>query len=510
MKRPWIGSLCLVMGLLPNARSALAQVECDTPPHRHGPGCDSTRNQCEPPVGTARTATLQRATYKINVGSCSACPPGSETSAWLGGCACYITNIQQLKDAGVSKDNRFYIRYATLNAVPPASTQNLVVAFSGQNGTSNGFVSGGGSSNLTGHPDGFDQNCNDEGCGALTFDERSLALRLLRPEMLGASHTRVVVFPDQRYDWGNSENPQISNGLTAYLRSLVTAAPMLRMIVIAGHSRGGCLAMTVATKLSLDPSLSGVRILVLPVDAVCNPDEPYEEHAVQSGLQSQTPNPLVNDPTWWYAWFSPYGSNSGLQQNSCMANVVGGVWWSPLFVHALITDSDPVPSLNRFTNWWASLDHKVIGTSYVRDELVQDVGSLYYFVKNNLLECNPANCAGCCAADGSCVLDMSASACGAGGAACAVCGSGQTCQNGACTSPPPPCGPGNCNGCCNASGACVTNTSGAACGAGGAACVVCPGIPNGIGICSAGSCAIQCNYSYHDCGDGKCVKTACK
>jgi hypothetical protein len=101
-------------------------------------------------------------------------------------------------------------------------------------------------------------------------------------------------------------------------------------------------------------------------------------------------------------------------------------------------------------------------------------------------QCLPSNCNGCCDSNGSCRAGTIASACGAGGASCAACVGGQACSAGACVTNDSgtPCGPTNCSGCCDASGACQLGTTPADCGSGGGACVLC-----GLGqTCSAGAC----------------------
>lgn len=70
---------------------------------------------------------------------------------------------------------------------------------------------------------------------------------------------------------------------------------------------------------------------------------------------------------------------------------------------------------------------------------------------------------------------------------------------------PPPCGPANCTGCCDANGACLAGTSVTACGVSGATCAVCPNRANATAFCASGVCGTRCNTGYHDCGDGRCI-----
>ncbi|MCC6336892.1 MAG: hypothetical protein IT380_23235 [Myxococcales bacterium] len=141
-----------------------------------------------------------------------------------------------------------------------------------------------------------------------------------------------------------------------------------------------------------------------------------------------------------------------------------------------------------------------------------------------ITRCNASNCDGCCDETGSCFKGISREACGAAGASCAVCATGQTCDKldplkefgGKCGTPGTGGGSGggtgggsgggsgggtgggsgggsggggggtgggggamgcnatNCsNGCCTASGTCVTQLTPSRCGTGGAQCAPC-------------------------------------
>jgi hypothetical protein len=88
--------------------------------------------------------------------------------------------------------------------------------------------------------------------------------------------------------------------------------------------------------------------------------------------------------------------------------------------------------------------------------------------------CGPGNCPGCCDTLGMCRFGSESDACGAAGQACEDCtASGLGCVNGKCEGPPPPCGPGNCGGCCDVAGNCQPGSSSTACGQSGAQCQSC-------------------------------------
>jgi hypothetical protein len=111
--------------------------------------------------------------------------------------------------------------------------------------------------------------------------------------------------------------------------------------------------------------------------------------------------------------------------------------------------------------------------------------------------CGPANCAGCCDADGVCKGGGLPEFCGKGGIACNACAIADGERCGVCqgitacyfhsdpfcqpqvpaaaplAAPDVACGPGNCTGCCDASGVCRPGTGNALCGMGGEACNAC-------------------------------------
>lgn len=98
--------------------------------------------------------------------------------------------------------------------------------------------------------------------------------------------------------------------------------------------------------------------------------------------------------------------------------------------------------------------------------------------------CGP--CDGCCDAAGQCRPGLAINACGLGGVECLDCGKlGFDCAGGQCQGKPPPCGPGTCDGCCDAAGLCRFGTESDACGVKGGACDNCAAKGQG---CSAGVC----------------------
>ena len=119
--------------------------------------------------------------------------------------------------------------------------------------------------------------------------------------------------------------------------------------------------------------------------------------------------------------------------------------------------------------------------------------------------CGLATCDGCCDSAGTCVGGSATDACGSGGAACMTCELGASCEAGVCEAPPELCGPENCNGCCDGTGACVGGDGDAACGGGGGLCTDCTASGR---VCGGGMCEDPPPGCADTC-DGCCAGETC-
>jgi hypothetical protein len=86
---------------------------------------------------------------------------------------------------------------------------------------------------------------------------------------------------------------------------------------------------------------------------------------------------------------------------------------------------------------------------------------------NEVPQCDAETCPGCCVGT-SCFAGTDPDVCGVGGAACQSCPSGG-CNAGHCSA----CGPANCAGCCDANGTCDPGFLDTQCGGAGSVCVDC-------------------------------------
>jgi hypothetical protein len=128
--------------------------------------------------------------------------------------------------------------------------------------------------------------------------------------------------------------------------------------------------------------------------------------------------------------------------------------------------------------------------------------------------CGPATCTGCCDARGLCRFGSEIDACGSRGVACRNCSdAGRDCVNERCQGTPEPCSPANCGGCCSANGVCLTGTSDTTCGAKGEACQNCRSVgrvctqPGSycafFPTCGSVTCPTGCCDERGDCASGR-------
>ena len=331
----------------------------DPPPPPPAPSCsyDQPASIAVPATGWGPSLLVKRATEKTTyTGFCStACPNASYSWQGPGYCECYNDTIPELRVAGVGTTEMQRTRYAIWSEPPKASTRTLLVALAGQNGVSSGGVLGGGPGNVTGQPNNWLAACNDWTCGWQPFGGASFVGRLLGTSALNitASNTFAVSFPDHQYDWSSPYRAQIRQGLFNWLKSKGDPSTSLKQIIIAGHSRGGCLALGLIKEFRADPAFNAVKILGAAVDGTCMDGE---QGTLQYGGDIDNPLPDVPDwwPTQWYAWPSTFSTANN--QKVCIQNTVGGEPQAlPASVHSFFL-TNPT-----WHNTWMNIPHVTAG-----------------------------------------------------------------------------------------------------------------------------------------------------
>jgi len=273
-----------------------------------------------PPNGLGSTLLVKRASEKTTyAGFCPfVCPNASYKWQGPGYCDCYNDTIPQLRPAGVGDWEIHDTRYAIWSEPPVANTTTLLIALAGQNGLSGS--SGGGPGNVTGQPNHWDAACNGWNCGFQSFDPASFVGRLLAAPGLNINtgNTFAVSFLDHKYDYGSAYEYQIRQGLYNWLRTKVSPTT-LKQIIIAGHSRGGCLALGLAKEFRARSAYNPVRILGVTVDGTCKDDG---EMGTLSGGTQNIDNPRPDVPSDWFAWNSTFSTTDN--RSVCVQNTVGG------------------------------------------------------------------------------------------------------------------------------------------------------------------------------------------
>jgi len=130
-----------------------------------------------------------------------------------------------------------------------------------------------------------------------------------------------VAFLDHQYDWDSPYKTQIISGLVDWLGTKVSLSS-LQQIIIAGHSRGGCLALGLAREFRARAyAYNSVRILGAPIDGTCQDSD--REMGTSSGGTNNIDNPPeTGAPNDWYAWNSIFTTRDN--RSVCIQNTVGG------------------------------------------------------------------------------------------------------------------------------------------------------------------------------------------
>jgi hypothetical protein len=166
--------------------------------------------------------------------------------------------------------------------------------------------------------------------------------------LLNPDKTFVASFADHRYDWGSQDKYRISEGMAQWIASK-GSPPTLKQIIVVGHSRGGCLALSIVAWLRASSAFNNVRILAVPVDPTCEIGE-------MGTSTANIDNPQSGDAEG-YAWRSSFSLNNSNQV--CIHNIVNGHsnWSPPLHnIHNVY--------LNSWKNTWSAIPHVTLGTCF--------------------------------------------------------------------------------------------------------------------------------------------------
>lgn len=171
--------------------------------------------------------------------------------------------------AGVSRANQKDTYLGILREPAQANVRRLVLTIAGQNGFM-GIIGDGVGDRVSGSY--FDWH---DGWGKTTpsenhpISDNSFAHDFF--DLFNGGDTFVATAWATAFDWGtsNSEKQDIEDAFYNWLRSKAVTSN-LREVVLAGFSRGGCLALRLGHRFNRDLADLGVDVAVMAADAVCH------------------------------------------------------------------------------------------------------------------------------------------------------------------------------------------------------------------------------------------------
>lgn len=154
------------------------------------------------------------------------------------------------------------------------STENIVFVVAGQQFHNDILELDGYSSGLTGqHEDYAEDFKRTDGSRTVSINSSSLANEIMKTGYFQPSNTFVGLVFDARfnYEYSRDTKNRHLNGYYDYLRSKM--GPHMKTIYLAGHSRGGCLVMRLASRLVSE--FPNTRIIVHNYDGICGHDRRF-------------------------------------------------------------------------------------------------------------------------------------------------------------------------------------------------------------------------------------------
>jgi hypothetical protein len=142
---------------------------------------------------------------------------------------------------------------------------------------------------------------------------------------INTQNTFAVSFPDQQYDYLSFDKDKIIRGLVDWL-STKASPTSLKQIIIAGHSRGGCLTLGLIREFRTRPAFNQVRILGALVDGMCKDDGEmgtWSTSITNSDLPDVPVLPSAPRAIARYGWNSSFSTGYN-NASVCIQNTVGG------------------------------------------------------------------------------------------------------------------------------------------------------------------------------------------
>ena len=165
------------------------------------------------------------------------------------------------------------------------NTRNLILGFSGQQDYT---FSGALSSGVTGQPNGYGPFHRRQGSRNIHLMNNRLIQQVSGSAIFPKDETFVGIVADTRFQyqfWKKTRN-KLLNSYMSYIHEKLSPTKSIQTIYLAGHSRGGCLAILLAKRLA--KKYTTTRIVVHTFDPVCREDDPSEFGIFYNKIQNPT------------------------------------------------------------------------------------------------------------------------------------------------------------------------------------------------------------------------------
>lgn len=219
-------------------------------------------------------------------------------------------------DSSHSKRQQKKIYLSMVNQPSRAATKNVVISIAGQQ---RDVFHDGGSSRTTGQLKSFKKNFKKTtGDRQVSVSSFSLINSVLRTGFFQKHDTFVGLVFDARYNYEYSRHRKnrVRTAYYKFIRERLTPyANQIKTIYIAGHSRGGCLAMRLAAKLTAE--LPKTRIIIHNYDGVCT-----ARNAIFSWTKSEfgvTESPTTRNPVQPDYYTLPTDIEEELPKHNCLS-----------------------------------------------------------------------------------------------------------------------------------------------------------------------------------------------
>ncbi len=228
---------------------------------------------------------------------------------------------------------------------------------------------------LTGQPDNYKNNCDKKTANCTrSIDGRSLARRLLATGKFPASKTLFIIVHDTRlqYNMGINEKQKIENAFYKFFTDN-TYSWKLKQIVLAGQSRGGCLAYRLGSRFRKHSGYKTVPMILQGYDAVCVKQDFAVYHVI--GPELNTSGTSYQNPynSSYKSWRLPLNTEFAYKTKLAMQQIVGGqqvTHYAPYGVRGFSYYQYPYSSGSTYADYgwyrqyWVNLKHIEMGGSY--------------------------------------------------------------------------------------------------------------------------------------------------